>query len=203
MLPFLVLAQVTQVTLWEPLPGKSSEMIATAAKGVTLSEKLGLQPGLALDTHGRLHYITSFEDWDAWAKFQARAAADPAMQAFIADYTKNPSATQLESFMLDEPLSGVPGSVYQVFVWEPFSGRSAELFGKANEASEIHAKSGAGIAINMDQLGRMHYVMSFDSWSQWGEFQDNPSAAWTVFWKSFQDNPPGKVIQTYMANQIP
>jgi hypothetical protein len=203
MFPSLVLAQVTQVTLWEPLPGKSSEMIATAAKGVALSKKLGLQPGLALDTHGRLHYITSFQDWVAWGKFQARAAADPAMQAFIADYTKNPSATQLESFMLDEPLSGVPGNVYQVFVWEPLSGRSAELFAKATEASKIHAKSGARIAINADQLGRMHYVMSFDSWSQWGKFQDNPSAAWTVFWTSFQDNPPGKVIQTYMANQIP
>jgi hypothetical protein len=93
--------------------------------------------------------------------------------------------------------------VYQVFVWEPYNGRSAELFEIATEASTIHAKSGAGIAINIDQLGRMHYVMSFDSWSQWGKFQDNPSAEWTTFWTSFQDNPPGKIIETYMANQIP
>ena len=202
-LPTLALAQVTQVTLWEPLPGKTSEMMATAAKGVALSKKLGLQTGLALDTHGRLHYITSFKDWMSWGEFQNKAASDPEMQSFIADYTKNPSATQLKSFMLDEPLPGVPGSVYQVFVWEPYNGRSAELFRKATEASKIHAKSGAEVAINMDQLGRMHYVMSFDSWSQWGKFQDNPSTAWTTFWASFQDNPPGKVIETYMANQIP
>lgn len=93
--------------------------------------------------------------------------------------------------------------MYQVFIWEPYNGRSAELFRKATEASKIHAKSGAEVAINMDQLGRMHYVMSFDSGSQWGEFQDNPSTAWTTFWASLQDNPPGKVIETYMANQIP
>ena len=202
-LPMLAAAQVTQVTLWEPLPGKSNEMMATAAKGVEISKKLGVQPGLALDTHGRLHYITSFKDWASWGEFQAKAAANPEMQAFIADYTKNPSATQLESFMLNEPLSGVPGAVYHVFVWQPYSGRSAELFAKANEASRIHGKAGAGIAINMDQLGRMHYVMSFDDWSQWGKFQDNPTSEWATFWASFQENPPGKVIDTYMSSQVP
>ena len=60
-LPILVKAQVTQVTLWEPLPGKSDQMMETAARGVEISKKLGLQPALALDTHGRLHYITSFK----------------------------------------------------------------------------------------------------------------------------------------------
>jgi len=202
-LPTLAVAQVTQVTLWEPLPGKSNEMMATAAQGVAISKKLGVQPGLAVDTHGRLHYITSFEDWASWGEFQAKATASPEMQAFIAGYTKNPSATQVKSFMLDEPLSGIPGAVYQVFVWQPYNGRSAELFAKANEASKIHAKAGAGIAINMDQLGRMHYVMSFDNWSQWGKFQDNPTSDWTTFWASFQENPPGKVIDTYMASQAP
>ncbi len=202
-LPILVKAQVTQVTLWEPLPGKSDQMMETAARGVEISKKLGLQPALALDTHGRLHYITSFKNWASWGEFQAKAAADPEMRAFVSGYTKNPSATQLESYMLDEPLSGVPGAVYHVFVWQPYEGRSADLFAKANEASRIHKKSGAGIAINMDQLGHMHYVMSFDSWVDWGKFQDNPTSEWSAFWASFLENPPGKVIDTYMARQIP
>ena len=203
LLPALTVAQVTQVTLWEPLPGKSDEMMATAAQGVAISKKLGLQPALALDTHGRLHYITTFEDWESWGEFQAKAAADPEMQAFVSGYTRNPSATQLESFMLDEPLSGVPGSVYHVFVWQPYEGRTSELFAKANEASKIHSKAGAGVAINMDQLGRMHYVMSFENWSEWGKFQDNPTSDWANFWSAFLENPPGKVIETYMASQIP
>jgi hypothetical protein len=49
----------------------------------------------------------------------------------------------------------------------------------------------------------MHYVMSFDNWSQWGKFQDNPTSDWETFWTSFQEDPPGKVIDTYMASQVP
>ena len=71
-LPTLALAQVTQVTLWEPLPGKTSEMMATAAKGLALSKKLGLQTGLALDTHGRLHYITSLKTGCHGVNFKTR-----------------------------------------------------------------------------------------------------------------------------------
>ena len=58
--PLIVSAQVTHVTLWEPLPGKFAEMIAVAKQGVAISETLGTKPALAVDTHNRLHYITSF-----------------------------------------------------------------------------------------------------------------------------------------------
>ena len=139
----------------------------------------------------------------AWGAFQAKAARDAEMQQFVAAYTNSPSATQVESFMLDEPLSGVPGAVYNVFVWQPYEGRTAELFAQAAKASAIHKKAGAGIAINRDQLGRMHYVMSFDSWTKWGEFQDNPTADWAEFMASFQANPPGKIVDTYMSSQLP
>jgi hypothetical protein len=203
LLPALATAGVTHVTLWDPLPGKSSTMMATAAKGAAISKKLGLDVGLAVDSHGRLHYITSFTDWAAWGAFQAKAAGDAEMQQFVAAYTNSPSATQVESFMLDEPLSGVPGAVYNVFVWQPYEGRMAELFAQAAKASAIHKKAGAGIAINRDQLGRMHYVMSFDSWTKWGEFQDNPTADWAEFMSSFQANPPGKIVDTYMSSQLP
>ena len=99
------------------------------------------------------------------------------MQQFVAAYTNSPSATQVESFMLDEPLSGVPGAVYNVFVWQPYEGRMAELFAQAAKASAIHKKAGAGIAINRDQLGRMHYVMSFDDWADMAAFGDKVAAS--------------------------
>ena len=203
MLPAFAIAQVTHVTLWDPLPGKSAEMLTTAAKGVALNIKLGAQPGTAIDTHGRLHFIMSFDSWAAWGEHQAKAAADPEMRAFIAEYTANPRATMVESFMLEQPIPGAPGAVYNVFVWEAYEGRSAELMTKAVEASDIHKKAGAGIAVNVDQLGRMHYVMSFDSWSAWGKFQDAPTAEWAAFMGGFQADPPGKIVQTFMANELP
>ena len=200
--PLIVSAQVTHVTLWEPLPGKFAEMIAVAKQGVAISETLGTKPALAVDTHNRLHYITSFENWKAWGDFQSKASSNADMQSFIAGYTAKPSAKMLKSFMLNEPLSGVPGAVYQVFVWQAYEGRSEELMAKAIEASKLHLEAGAGIGINVDQLGRLHYVMSFDSWSLWGKFQDSPTPEWTSYWTTFNEDPPGKVIETYMANQI-
>ena len=41
LLPSMAMASVTHVTLWEPLPGKSAQMMATAAKAVELNKKTG------------------------------------------------------------------------------------------------------------------------------------------------------------------
>ena len=60
MLPFAAIAQVTHVTLWEPLPGKSADMLAIANQAVQLHQKLGAQSGAALDTMGRLHFFMPF-----------------------------------------------------------------------------------------------------------------------------------------------
>ena len=40
MLPSIALATVTHVTIWEPLPGMSAQMMATAAMAVKLNTKL-------------------------------------------------------------------------------------------------------------------------------------------------------------------
>ena len=105
--------------------------------------------------------------------------ADEDMQAFVRGYSA-PSAVQLDSFMLNQPLPGEPGNVYNVFIWESYEGRSADMMTKAMDAA-IHQADGVSIAINVDQLGRLHYVMSFDSWADWGKLQDAPSTKWTDF----------------------
>ena len=203
LLPSMAVATVTHVTLWEALPGKSAEMMATAAKAVELNKKLGMQAVTAVDSRGRLHFAMAFEDWAQWGAYQAKAAADADMQAFVQGYSTNPSAVQLDSFMLNQPLPGEPGNVYNVFIWESYEGRSADMMTKAMEAAAIHQADGVSIAVNVDQLGRLHYVMSFDSWADWGKLQDAPSAKWTAFMGEFQANPPGKVVQTFLARQLP
>ena len=202
MLPLAAIAQVTHVTLWEPLPGKSADMVAIANKAVQLHQKLGAQSGAALDTMGRLHFFMPFEDWAAWGAYQSKMAESKEMQDFIRSYTVNPAAHQIESFMLDQPLSNIPRHVYNVFVWQPFEGRSVELLETALKAAAIHKKDGASVAVNTDQLGRVHYVMAFDSWEEWGAFQDSPSVSSAALMAEFQQNPSGKVVQTYMARSL-
>ena len=203
MLPSMASATVTHVTLWEPLPGMSAQMMATAAKAVKLNKKLGTQAVTAIDAHGRLHFAMAFEDWAQWGEYQTRAAADADMQAFVQDYSASPSAVQLDSFMLNQPLPGAPGKVYNVFIWEAYEGRSVDMLNKAMEAAAIHQADGVSIAVNVDQLSRLHYVMSFDSWADWGKLQDAPSAEWTAFMGDFQSNPAGKIVQTFLARQLP
>ena len=203
LLPSMAMATVTHVTLWEPLPGKSAQMMTTAAKAVELNKKLGMQAVTAIDTHGRLHFAMAFDDWAQWGEYQARAAADADMQAFVQGYSTNPSAVQLDSFMLNQPLPSAPGSVYNVFIWEAYEGRSVDMLNKAMEAAAIHQADGVSIAVNVDQLGRLHYVMSFDNWADWGKLQDAPSAKWTAFMSDFQSDPTGKIVQTFLAKQLP
>ena len=203
LLPSMALATVTHVTLWEPLPGKSAQMMATAAKAVKINKKLGTQAVTAIDAHGRLHFAMAFEDWAQWGEYQTKAAADADMQAFVQDYSTSPSAVQLDSFMLNQPLPGAPGNVYNVFIWEAYEGRSVDMLNKAMEAAAIHQADGVSIAVNVDQLGRLHYVMSFDSWADWGKLQDTPSAEWTAFMGDFQSNPASKIVQTFLARQLP
>ena len=203
LLPSMAMATVTHVTLWEPLPGKSAQMMTTAAKAVELNKKLGMQAVTAIDTHGRLHFAMAFDDWAQWGEYQARAAADADMQAFVQGYSTNPSAVQLDSFMLNQPLPSAPGSVYNVFIWEAYEGRSVDMLNKAMEAAAIHQADGVSIAVNVDQLGRLHYVMSFDNWADWGKLQDAPSAKWTAFMSDFQSDPTGKIVQTFLARQLP
>ena len=116
LLPSMAVATVTHVALWEALPGKSAEMMATAAKAVELNKKLGMQAIAAVDSRGRLHFAMLFEDWAQWGEHQAKVAADADIQAFIQGYSTNPSAMQLDSFMLNQPLPGEPGNVYNVFI---------------------------------------------------------------------------------------
>ena len=146
LLPSMAMATVTHVTLWEPLPGQSVQMMATAAKAVELNKKLGMQAVTAIDTHGRLHFAMAFDDWAQWGEYQAKAAADADMQAFVQGYSTNPSAVQLDSFMLNQPLPSAPGNVYNVFIWEAFEGRSVDMLNKAMEAAAIHQADGISIA---------------------------------------------------------
>ena len=77
--------------------------------------------------------------------------------------------------------AGEVGDVLQVFIWESQPGRTAETIEAAMGAKAIHEKAGASVSITVDQLGRMHYVMQFDSWEEWGKFQDTPNPEFATY----------------------
>lgn len=202
-LPMLANATVTQVTLWQPEPGKTMQMLQVATEAKAMHSKLGAQADMAIDAMGRLHFIMAFEDWETWGAYRAKMAASAEMQAFVAKIQTDPPARQVENFLLNQPLEAVPNQVYSVLVFEPMPGRFGELMQAAMKASEIHTKDGATVGINVDQVGNMHYVMSFESWAAWGAFRDNRSAEWTAFNAAYLSDPSGKLVTNYLARRLP
>lgn len=82
-LPMLANATVTQVTLWQPEPGKTMQMLQVATEAKAMHAKLGAQADMAIDAMGRLHFIMAFEDWETWGAYRAKMAASAEMQAFV------------------------------------------------------------------------------------------------------------------------
>ena len=100
-------------------------------------------------------------------------------------------------------LSGDPaGGMYQVFIWDPLLGQGGNLAQAANEAKVIHEKAGASVGIHFDQLQRLHYVMSFDSWEAWGTFNDTPLPEFQAFIQEQNKNPTSQLVKVYTATSL-
>jgi hypothetical protein len=93
---------VYQVFIWEAMPGRSGDMFKAAAMAKALHEKDGASVDIHVDQMGRLHYVTNFESWEAWAKFQDAEHAE--FDELMAELQKDPRATLVEVYtasMLD------------------------------------------------------------------------------------------------------
>ena len=61
----------------------------------------------------------------------------------------------------------------------------------------LHEKGGATVSISFDQLGRMFYVMSYESLEAWGKFQDNPIPEFQQLMQDWRKDPAAKLVQVY------
>ena len=206
----LVQAAALAVTIWKPIPGKAEAMLESAQAAKAIHEKLGADVTIAIENTGRLHYALGFESWTAWADWQEKVASSKEWAAWQARTNANPSAIQEENFQLDvvpgtqNPVGeGSPGNAYQVFIWDPPGMRTQALVQAAMEAKAIHEKHGVTVGINVDQLGRMHYVMNFRDWKHWAKVQDTPDPDFANFMLRQAVNPTGELVEVYTATRLP
>jgi hypothetical protein len=68
-------------------------------------------------------------------------------------------------------------AVSSVFVWDAPPGGDAAMIETAMQAKAIHEKLGARVFVGMDQRGRMHYGVSFESSAARGAFFDKSQAS--------------------------
>ena len=196
-------ADVLDVNIWKSMPGKAPLTFQYGAEARAIHQDLGADVIIGADTDGRMHYALTFENWAAWAKFNAKVEASEAWGAFIAKINQNPSAELEDHYLINEASPGAPiAGAYQVFIWQPELGRGGDLFQAATEAKAIHEKRGASVGISFDQLNRLHYVMSFDSWDAWAKFQDTPNEEFAEFMQKQNQDPTARLVKVYTANNL-
>lgn len=197
--------QVLVVNIWDPEPGKGNLTLQYAAEAKAIMEKLDVQVVVATDQMGHLHYATNYADWEAWGKFQKKLDASEEWAAFLQKIGQAPSAVPTDVYMMDQLATAEPGNVYQVSIWRSFPGQGAKTVETATGAKPIHEKLGAAVEINVDQLGRLHYVQSFASWEAWGAYQAKVAASeeWQNYINPFLANPSAELVKTYMGTVVP
>ena len=196
-------ADVLEVRLWKAIPGSSAQLMQNALEARGIHQKLGGQVVVATDRQGRLHYATAHKNWTGWAAFQKKLEASEEWSAFAQKIGAAPTATLESHYLVNQVAPMLPSKVYQVFVWEAFPGRRSQMIESANAAQPLHEKLGASVGINIDQMGRLHYLMSFDTWADWAKFQDTGSSdELTTFFAEFYSNPPGKLVEVYNVTRV-
>jgi hypothetical protein len=195
-------ADVLVVNIWQPLPGQAGTTFQYGQEAKAIHEKLGARVMVAADLTGQMHYGLSFENWAAWAAFGDKLAASADWTAFLDRINANPSAIREEVYMMDQVAPLAVGGVYEVGIWTPNPGRTADTVARAMEIKALHEKAGAKVGVNVDQMGRVHYVLTFENWAAWGKFQDTPNPDVEATMARFGRDSSAALTQTYLASQL-
>ena len=202
MMSSVVAAEVLVVNIWKSMPGGNQQTLQYAQEAKAISIKLGGNMNVGVDMEGRLHVAQGFKNWVAWAEYSQKQNASKEWIAFMQKISSAPSAELEDHYMLNAPVPGKVGAVYQVFIWEPAMGRGSDVYKSAMQAKAIHEKAGARVAINIDQLQRLHYVMSYDGWNAWAKMQDTPNPEFQAFMQKQGEDPNAKLVKVYTANSM-
>lgn len=190
-------ADVLEVNIYRSMPGMGETTAQLGQEAKAIHEKLGAMPTVKFDLMGRMHFAIGFQNWADWSNHGKKLSESEEWSNFWAKATKAASAELEEHYLLNVVSPGGLGDVLQVFVWEATGGVNA-LVQSAIEAEKIHEKAGVDVSVNVDQMNRVHYVMSFDNWDAWAKFQDGtPSEEWTNWWAEAQKNPAGRLVKVY------
>ena len=197
-------AQVVELNIWKPLPGKNALTLGYGQEARAIHEKLGANVGIGQDTEGRMSYALIFANWTEWAQFGGKLQASEEWSTFLAKISAAPSAELEDQYFLNvvSPLAAETIAVYQFFVWQPQLGRGQELVQGALQAKVIHEKAGASVGVSVDQLGRMHYLMAFESWEAWGKFADTPNPEFQALMTEFNKDPSAELIKVYRGSSL-
>ena len=199
-----ILADVAQVNIWKAYPGRMADMFDSAMKAKAIHEKNGATVSIATDQHLNMHYVAIFDTWEDWGKFSGKMLNNPEWDEYWTQALANPAAELIETLHVDNPNPSEAKAVAIIYLWDVDPGKTQEMIARATEAIGIHNALGASASINIDDIGNLHYEMSFDSWAAWGKFSaaSQESEAWAEFQAKYSQ-PIARLAKVYRLNVMP
>ncbi len=197
-------SDVAQVNIWAPYPGKAAQMYQNAAEAKAIHEKHGATVTIAQDQDLNMHYVVSFKDWIQYGKFSDAMAASEEWQAFWQRISSDSAADLTQTFMINNPVVATPKPVSMVFSWDVDAGRTADFISICEGAMPIHKRLGASPGINIDELGNVHYELTFDSWEAWGNYTTKAAtdAEWSAYVAKHSENPVATLSKVWRINTM-
>jgi hypothetical protein len=197
-------ADVAVVNIWSALPGKGPQLFQNGMEAKAIHEKLGATVSIASDQDGNMHYVVLFDSWETLGKFQDSAATNEEWQAFWQRVSMEPTADLLRSYLIDNPVVAKAQNASMVYSWDVDQGKTPAFVALSEEARKIHERLGASIGINIDELGDVHYEMTFANWEAWGNFQMRVAAdeEWNQFWTRANQEPMAELLRVWRINAV-
>ncbi len=89
--PAKKIGTVFETFIWRANPGKGEQMFANAMRAKEIHENAGIHVAVGVDKMQNLIYLTSFDNWDHYAKTQ-EAGPSEEFEKFWAEASADPSA---------------------------------------------------------------------------------------------------------------
>jgi hypothetical protein len=199
-------ASVSQVFEYKPNPGQDTAMYKAALEARAIQQPLGATVFIGTDlTTGNVQYVLTFADWSAWAAFGPKLQASKDWAAWVAKYNvPNPTSTPVGSVFVDTPVVAKTQPVGMVFSWKILPGKFDAFMAIAQKAVAIHNALGASAGINIDDVGNVHYELTFDSWASWAKFNTSlqKSPEWTALMKDANATPTGELMRVSRVEEF-
>jgi len=195
-------SDVAQVNVWSPYPGKGAETYQNAMQAKVIHEKLGASVTISQDQDLNILYVVVFKDWSDYGKFFDAMNSSQEWQVFWQKISAEGAAELIQTFTLNNPVVAEAKPVSMVYSWDVDAGRTPDFISVCEGAMPIHKRLGASPGINIDELGDVHYELTFDSWEAWGNFamKSATDEEWNAYFAKANENPIATLTKVWRLN---
>jgi hypothetical protein len=199
-------ANVSQVLEFKAEPGGTPTMYQAAVEARAIQQPLGATVFIGTDlATGNMQYVLTFADWSAWAAFGPKLEASKEWAAFLKKYdVANPASTQVGSVFINTPVVAKTQPVGMVFSWKIMPGKIDAFMAIAQQAVKIHNALGGSAGIHIDDVGNVHYELTYDSWASWAKFDTalQKNTEWTELLKKANADPTAELMRVLRIEEF-